>query len=566
MSLYDAIVDFFTTNSAFKISLFITACLAIIEMIAFGLAVLFTMWNVAVNPDPSTRVKYILLSSTLFVICRCIPLPFVLSALDISEVTSSDTMPYISKACIVVMGIWMNLTISLPCLTIWYSRARYGIGNNQMTPTKKKYKFIVILPVYNETYKLLVKGLQSIVDQNYPKDKIAIHVSFDSDERSKLYVDLLEYLSTNDDNVTNAFTRAQNLNMDVTTVSGQFQGIETHVHKFPHGGKRMTQAKTYEYIQRNCHIIDEDHTIYVFLDSDNYTYDNAFHNLAYNFERNKMKKAFAGYMTAMSSGRNACNPWHVIQDVEYVSGEMNRSFELLMGTVNCLPGGFTAVKASVMKHRNGALDASVAEKYFGDLPNYTITDFHRNYLGEDRYLTHLLHFSLPRHSLGFCPSARAKTDPPSTFMGLLRQRRRWLLGAISNEMYMITDEVIWKKFTFMNAFKTFQLSFKCNFFCQLVMAMLAIYYVDPHSIHSILLLSLSAGIPLVLNWFAACATAHKLGHWKVFILQPFMLIICTLSQIFIDYYTLMTFNTRSWGGARMTSKVVSVPQSDVESQ
>ena len=87
----------------------------------------------------------------------------------------------------------------------------------------------------------------------------------------------------------------------------------------------------------------------------------------------------------------------MIQDTEYVSNEINRFFELSLGTVNCLPGnsfllwlkfinfvgGFTAIKFSTLE--------KIAPLYFTELRVTNITQYHQYILGEDRYLTHLVH-------------------------------------------------------------------------------------------------------------------------------------------------------------------------------
>ena len=240
--------------------------------------------------------------------------------------------------------------------------------------------------------------------------------------------------------------------------------------------------------------------------------------------------------------------WYPSHNAEYISGEMNRSFEGLFGTVNCLPGGFTALRYNVLTYRKYDGDATVAEKYYGDLPNYSITDYHRMYLGEDRYLTHLLHHALPKYSLGFCPSARSKTDPPANFAGLVRQRRRWMLGAISNNMYMVTDMVIGNRYPFLNLFKIYQTALQCNFFTQCVLTAFA--FRNAFDLSNVLLLSLTAGIPFVLNWISASLTGITLGHWKVIFLQMPMHIICSFVQLFVDFYTLASWSVVSWGGAR----------------
>ncbi|KAI9223337.1 hypothetical protein BC828DRAFT_376195 [Blastocladiella britannica] len=134
-------------------------------------------------------------------------------------------------------------------------------------------------------------------------------------------------------------------------------------------------------------------------------------------------------------------------------------------------------------------------------------------------------------------------------MSVVRQRRRWFFGAISNEVYMLTDSNVWTKFTFMNTFKTIQIAFRTNFFSQVVMSVFAVASVHNEP-NSLIPLIISAGVPLVLNYIAAIATAIKLGHSKVFFMQPIMLITMTVVQVFIDFYALFTIRQRSWGGPR----------------
>ena len=100
--------------------------------------------------------------------------------------------------------------------------------------------------------------------------------------------------------------------------------------------------------------------------------------------------------------------------------------------------------------------------------NYTITQFQQQVLGEDRYLTHLLHQVLPSNSIGFCSQSRLKTDPPSSSWDFVRQRRRWLLGSIANEGYMISSPILWKKYPILMLYKVIQTSWRSTTFSQLI--------------------------------------------------------------------------------------------------
>ncbi|RKO93991.1 hypothetical protein BDK51DRAFT_9135, partial [Blyttiomyces helicus] len=87
------------------------------------------------------------------------------------------------------------------------------------------------------------------------------------------------------------------------------------------------------------------------------------------------------------------------------------------GTINCLPGGFTAIRGQAM--------LKIADIYISDLSSESITDYHQNYLGEDRFMTHIMHQNLPPYSIGFCLGTRCKTNPPATMFKYVKQRRRW---------------------------------------------------------------------------------------------------------------------------------------------
>ena len=525
--------NFFEAKDLIGWVLFGFAILGFIEWTVFTILNLRTFLNVLKNPDQTTSVAQMILVTAGYFAVRCLYLPIYLAGANIDIPVFSAIYGHIMyKISITILTVWWNLTLLLPCMTVWYSRMRYGIGNAPLPETRDKYNFIIILPVYNETLELLVDGVNSLLKSNYPADRFQIHVAFDNDNLSELYVKFANNYAVSD--------------FSSTSVSISINGITLWIHRFPHAGKRLTQAKTWNFIKSSIYNEkpDTDKSILLFTDSDNYMYDNALRNLARNFERNPGKLAFAGYMTCMSKG-GWWNPLRLLQDTEYVVGEMNRAFEMLMGTVNCLPGGFTAV-------RYGAFD-SVAGIYFTDLPYDTITDYHRNYLGEDRYLTHIMHQRFPRHSMGFCPSARCKTDPPTTMMKLVQQRRRWYLGALANEAYMFSDRLIWNKYKFMVLYKLAQLCWWRSFsFSQVILAIFMFREMNfAAGWNGVSQQILAVAIPLCLSWFLVSETGIKIEHYKVIFVYPLSHIPQTIIAFFVDWYTIFTLNKRSWGGSRV---------------
>src|SRR5205085_145577 len=160
-------------------------------------------------------------------------------------------------------------------------------------------------------------------------------------------------------------------------------GTKMYLHRWTHGGKRNTQKMTWNFINDNYTRSALNESILVLTDSDNFMLDEALNNLSVKLHDNPKKIAYAGYMSCMSKTEKwyQFNFIRFMQDTEYVSSEINRFFELAMGTVNCLPGGFTAIRYSAME--------KVADHYFAELEQDTTTQYHQHYLGEDRYLTHL---------------------------------------------------------------------------------------------------------------------------------------------------------------------------------
>ena len=104
--------------------------------------------------------------------------------------------------------------------------------------------------------------------------------------------------------------------------------------------------------------------------------------------------------------------------------------EALLGAITCLPGALTVVRISAMRE--------LARVYFAQADADSTFEFCRRKLGEDRYLTHLAMEAFPAYSIGFIPDAISKTEAPDNFANLLKQRRRWLLGSLANEVYCLT--------------------------------------------------------------------------------------------------------------------------------
>jgi chitin synthase len=228
-----------------------------------------------------------------------------------------------------------------------------------------------------------------------------------------------------------------------------------------------------------------------------------------------------------------------LQDTEYISCEINRYFEMFMGTINCLPGAFTIIRYNIFKE--------VTIDYFCDFNIDTCTLYQQRILGEDRYLTHLIHSKYPRNSIGFQPNARCKTDPPDTIYQFIKQRRRWLLGAVSNEGYMLTTGVIWKKFPLMMCYKIIQTSFRSTTLSQLVVAIYSIEAIINADLTHLYYFFIAVVLPLSFSWIVSSIVGVLLNRYKVIFLWVPMMLMYTFVYLLVDIYAVFTWNKRSWG-------------------
>jgi chitin synthase len=124
----------------------------------------------------------------------------------------------------------------------------------------------------------------------------------------------------------------------------------------------------------------------------------------------------------------------MIQVFEYfISHHFTKSFESIFGNVTCLPGCFSMFRIYLPK-KNMVPILSNPMLYERYSVNETETLHQKNLLqlGEDRYLTTLLLQLFPTRKIIFIPSSIAYTSVPTTFKGLLTQRRRWINSTIHN--------------------------------------------------------------------------------------------------------------------------------------
>ncbi|KAI9291520.1 hypothetical protein K502DRAFT_296825, partial [Neoconidiobolus thromboides FSU 785] len=305
------------------------------------------------------------------------------------------------------------------------------------------------MPIYNEDELPLFRAVESAIRSDYPPEKLHLLLAFDDASESSLYWSLLKKLKVLNKNVQMEWEQEfEKINTTEQDKDSLFlfpprleltvEGVRVTICRFPHEGKSATQGKGFKIINEMYGTSQRsiDNTLLMYIDSDVILHDNALYNFVSTMVNHPKMNACTGYITCRTSDKP--NLLHYLQDAEYLEGQMfARSLEALAGSVTCLPGALTMLRLQAMR--------SVSDQYFIDFDKRKPLNFHRYYLGEDRYMTHLLmENSQHAHTIGLCGASRCKTDAPDTWQKLVKQRRRWYLGALINEAHMLCTPRLWK--------------------------------------------------------------------------------------------------------------------------
>jgi chitin synthase len=116
--------------------------------------------------------------------------------------------------------------------------------------------------------------------------------------------------------------------------------------------------------------------------------------------------------------------------------------------------------------------------------------------------------------------AFCKTEAVQTFKSLLKQRRRWFLGFITNEVCMLTDIRLWKRYPLLLVIRLAQNTIRTT---ALLFFILVISLLTTSQKVSNLPVGFIA-VSLGLNWVLMIYFAAKLGRYKV-VLYPLMFVV-----------------------------------------
>ncbi|KAI1266070.1 family 2 glycosyltransferase [Xylariaceae sp. FL1019] len=527
---------------------------AVLEWFLWIAAFLYCLVKVFRKAEHWTIRVLAIIVGVLFCGFRFIFLPIMIVTLPLpTEITKywPEEMVYILQ--------WFAFWSFAGLLTIPWLFCVYQIVTNQLGRTKRVKqvldevsapKVVIVMPCYKEEPDILITAINSVVDCDYPPSCIHVFLSFDGDQEDELYLSTIENLGV-----------PLTLESYPKSIDVSYRAARITVSRFPHGGKRHCQKSTFklidkvykEYLKRN------DNLFILFIDSDCILDRVCLQNFVYDMElspgNSRDMLAMTGVITSTTKKHSVIT---LLQDMEYIHGQLfERTVESGCGAVTCLPGALTMLRFSAFRR--------MAKYYFADKAEdcEDLFDFAKSHLGEDRWLTHLFMIGAKkRYQIQMCTSAFCKTEAVQTVKSLIKQRRRWFLGFITNEVCMLTDWRLWKRYPILLIVRFMQNTIRTTallFFILVLSLITTTMRVDQLPVGFI-------AISLGLNWLLMVYFGWKLKRFKIW-LYPVMFILNPFFNWYYMVYGIFTAGQRTWGGPRAdaaTADSNTTPQQAIE--
>ena len=394
-------------------------------------------------------------------------------------------------------------------------------------------KTVIVMPCYKEEPDVLLTAIDSVVDCDYPPSCLHVFLSFDGDQEDELYLKTIEKLGV-----------PLTLESYPKSIDIEYRMARVTVSRFPHGGKRQCQKSTFklidkiytEYLKRN------DNLFILFIDSDCILDKVCIQNFMYEMELKPGSKQNMLAMTGIITSTTVKNTLiTLLQDMEYLHGQLfERSVESGCGSVTCLPGALTMLRFSAFR--------KMAKYYFADKAEQCddLFDYGKCHLGEDRWLTHLFMIGAKeRYQIQLCTGAFCKTEAVQTYKSLLKQRRRWFLGFITNEVCMLTDIRLWRRYPLLCIVRFMNCTIRTTALLFFIMVLSVITTSNKVSNLPIGFLAVSLG----LNWLLMFYFGIRLRRFKTW-LYPVMFVVNPFFNWVYMVYGIFTAGQRTWGGPR----------------
>ncbi|KAK9369776.1 chitin synthase-domain-containing protein, partial [Lipomyces kononenkoae] len=448
------------------------------------------------------------------------------------------TEPFQLFACVT-----FSILLSVPWLFCIYYLIKHNIGKRarikETLNDGSAPKVVVVMPCYHEIPEVLMNAIDSACDSEYPKGCLHLLVSFDGSDIDQLYLSTLSSLGVK------LPLKEYPISIDLS-----YRGCRITVSRFVHGGKRQCQKKSFKLLDKiyTKYRLSRDDLFILFIDSDiildkfciqNFIYEMQLKNAAKEpSERDPDMLAMTGIITCTAEKRTFLT---ILQDIEYVHGQLfERAVESACGSVTCLPGALTMLRFSAFRN--------MAKYYFSDEAEHAedMFDFGKCHLGEDRWLTHLFMLGARhRYQIQLCTGAFCKTEAVLTYRSLMKQRRRWFLGFVTNEACMLTDIRLWKLYPMLCIVRFMQNTIRTTALLFLVMVVSVATGTQTFTQLPLAFIGVSFG----LNWIMMLYFGIRLHRLKAW-LYPLMFVVNPFFNFSYMVYGVFTAGQRTWGGPR----------------
>ena len=462
----------------------------------------------------------------LFLYLRLMYIPLILNLLPFQL---AFEIPYfLREQSFYVVLLSYSLFGIVPIMCAMVSIFTQRIWKRKLRIKEYPPKISVLMPIYNEDINDLLAAVHSVLDSEF-LGSITLYCTFDDDDMSPIYLSLLKEF-----NIPLAYDLPTSVLIKINSGIGARELVVT---RCVHGGKRVTQGNAWYLVQQRTSKSDRKHHHVLMMDSDVVLDRYAINNMACALERDLRKKAITGFLSCTNNGQ-WYNPLVYYQNAEYMQGQLvMRVMEHALGGITCLPGAFTMVRYKVLKR--------LGKVYFGDLNQKSTLNYHRFYLGEDRFLTHLLMQNYECGATGICVVAHASTPAVTGFKSFLNQRRRWLLGAVANEAWMIVSFELWQRIPLLLIWRMLEF---CNRFMSAYAILFVVFFATGY-ITNIYVMFFFA-FPFIGQWLVIAIYCLRYKIVSVIFTFPLMMLLNLFFYTLVYVYGILTFFTRSWGGPR----------------
>ncbi|KAJ5166860.1 uncharacterized protein N7482_005641 [Penicillium canariense] len=429
---------------------------------------------------------------------------------------------------VLLIGPWLSCVYQLVTNSLGRKKRIKEVLDDHNAP-----KTVVVMPVYKEDPEVLIKAVDSVVDGDYPASCIHVFLSWDGGTVDEPYLRVIQHLG-----IPILLTSYP---QSIDTI---YKSARITVSRFKHGGKRYCQKQTFKLIDKVYaeYLKRHDDLFVLFIDSDCILDRYCLQNFMYDMELKPGSKhnmlAMTGIITSTTEKNSLLT---ILQDMEYIHGQLfERSVESGCGAVTCLPGALTILRFSAFR--------KMAKYYFADKAEQCddLFDFGKCHLGEDRWLTHLFMIGAKKpYQIQMCTGAFCKTEAVQTFSSLLKQRRRWFLGFITNEVCMITDVRLWARYPLLCTVRFMQNTIRTTallFFIMVIALLTTSKKVTDLPVGFV-------GVSLGLNYLLMFYFGLQLKRFKAW-LYPLMFIVNPFFNWLYMVYGIFTAGQRTWGGPR----------------